>query len=67
MQVAVIEFARNQLGHPEANSEEFNPKAKPPVIVFMPEVSCNPKRGGNSRKETKRVERGRGGSRRESA
>jgi hypothetical protein len=39
MQVAVIEFARNQLGFPEANSEEFNPKAKPAVIVFMPEVS----------------------------
>lgn len=39
MQIAVIEFARNQMGWTNANSEEFAKAADPPVIVFMPEVS----------------------------
>ncbi len=42
MQVAVIEFARNQLGWSSANSEEFlapGATADPAVIVFMPEIS----------------------------
>jgi CTP synthase len=39
MQVAVIEFARNQLGWTGANSEEFTKTADPAVIVFMPEIS----------------------------
>jgi CTP synthase len=46
LQVAVIEFARSHLNLPgsganneDANSEEFNPDAKDPLIVFMPEIS----------------------------
>jgi len=39
-QVAVIEFARNVLGHTGANSTEFVQQGCPhPVIVFMPEGS----------------------------
>lgn len=36
MQMAVIEFARNVLGLPDANSEEVDPKAKDLVIHIMP-------------------------------
>ncbi|KAE9614520.1 putative CTP synthase (glutamine hydrolyzing) [Lupinus albus] len=39
MQIAVIEFARSVLGVHDANSTEFDPNAKNPVIVFMPEGS----------------------------
>lgn len=39
MQVAVIEYARNVLKLPEANSSEFNPETVDPVIIFMPEIS----------------------------
>lgn len=35
MQVAVIEFARNVLGHEDANSYEFNDKSTNPVIHLM--------------------------------
>lgn len=38
MQIAVIEFARSVLGVHDANSTEFDPNAKSPVIIFMPEV-----------------------------
>ena len=37
MQVAVIEFARNVLGWEDANSTEFNPDTKHPVVIDMPE------------------------------
>jgi CTP synthase len=37
MQLAVIEFARNVCGLRGANSTEFNPKTKYPVIDVMPE------------------------------
>ena len=37
MQVAVIEFARNILGFKNANSTEFNPKTKFPVIGLVTE------------------------------
>jgi len=37
MQLAVIEFARNVCGLKGANSTEFNPKTKYPVIDVMPE------------------------------
>lgn len=37
MQMAVIEFARNVLGHKDANSEEVDPKTKHPVIHLMEE------------------------------
>nr|XP_032799969.1 CTP synthase 1-like isoform X1 [Petromyzon marinus]XP_032799970.1 CTP synthase 1-like isoform X1 [Petromyzon marinus]XP_032799971.1 CTP synthase 1-like isoform X1 [Petromyzon marinus] len=37
MQLAVIEFARHQLGWTDANSTEFDPDTKHPVVVDMPE------------------------------
>eukprot|EP00276_Gloeochaete_wittrockiana_P003383 CAMPEP_0184648982 /NCGR_PEP_ID=MMETSP0308-20130426/6254_1 /TAXON_ID=38269 /ORGANISM="Gloeochaete witrockiana, Strain SAG 46.84" /LENGTH=561 /DNA_ID=CAMNT_0027081339 /DNA_START=326 /DNA_END=2011 /DNA_ORIENTATION=- len=39
MQVAVIEFARNMLNMPLANSTEFNSDTPNPVVLFMPEIS----------------------------
>lgn len=35
MQMAVVEFARNVMAWPEANSTEFNPKTDHPVIDLM--------------------------------
>ncbi|XP_041649419.1 CTP synthase 1-like [Cheilinus undulatus] len=37
MQLAVCEFARNVLGWEDANSTEFNPDSKHPVVIDMPE------------------------------
>ncbi len=37
MQIAVIEFARNVLGWKDANSTEFDPATKNPVVIEMPE------------------------------
>lgn len=37
MQVAVIEFARNVLGHADANSTEFNKDSKAPVVCLQEE------------------------------
>lgn len=37
MQLATIEFARNVVGIPDANSEEIDPKSRNPVIHIMPE------------------------------
>lgn len=37
MQLAVCEFARNILGWEDANSTEFNPETKHPVVIDMPE------------------------------
>ncbi|XP_061597195.1 CTP synthase 1-like [Cololabis saira] len=37
MQLAVCEFARNELGWTDANSTEFNPETKHPVVIEMPE------------------------------
>jgi len=37
MQVAVIEYARNVAGMSDANSSEFNPKSKHPVIALITE------------------------------
>ncbi|KAI8878403.1 CTP synthase, partial [Backusella circina FSU 941] len=39
MQIAVIEFARNVCGMPDAESAEFNPDTKTPAVVYMPEIS----------------------------
>jgi CTP synthase len=36
MQVATIEFARNVVGLKEANSTEFDPQAREPVICLLP-------------------------------
>ncbi|XP_072404085.1 CTP synthase 1b isoform X2 [Chiloscyllium punctatum] len=37
MQLAVVEFARNALNWSDANSTEFNPNTKYPVVIDMPE------------------------------
>ena len=37
MQVAVIEFARNVLGHADANSTEFNKDSSAPVVCLQEE------------------------------
>uniref|UniRef100_A0A4W6C5F2 CTP synthase n=1 Tax=Lates calcarifer TaxID=8187 RepID=A0A4W6C5F2_LATCA len=37
MQLAVCEFARNMLGWKDANSTEFDPESKHPVVIDMPE------------------------------
>ncbi|KAK2910006.1 CTP synthase 1-like isoform X1 [Channa argus] len=37
MQLAVCEFARNVLGWADANSTEFDPETKHPVVIDMPE------------------------------
>jgi CTP synthase len=37
MQTAVIEYARNVLGYKDANSSEFDPESKHPVIDLMPD------------------------------
>ncbi|KAJ3609317.1 hypothetical protein NHX12_023840 [Muraenolepis orangiensis] len=37
MQLAVCEFARNVLGWEDANSTEFDPESKHPVVIDMPE------------------------------
>ncbi|KAF8841987.1 CTP synthase [Paxillus ammoniavirescens] len=38
-QMAVVEWARNMLGIPDATSGEFHPDAANPFIIFMPEIS----------------------------
>jgi CTP synthase len=38
-QVAVMEFARNVMGHEGANSTEFEKDTPHPVVIFMPEGS----------------------------
>jgi len=40
MQIAVIEFARSELGWEGANSTEFEETNPHPVIIFMPEASA---------------------------
>ncbi|GMP71224.1 hypothetical protein CsSME_00029721 [Camellia sinensis var. sinensis] len=39
MQIAVIEFARSVLGLQDANSAEFDPNARYPCVILMPEGS----------------------------
>jgi len=38
-QMAVVEWARNVCGFEGATSGEFDPDAKHPIIIFMPEIS----------------------------
>eukprot|EP00928_Gymnodinium_smaydae_P088438 TRINITY_DN72521_c0_g1_i1.p1 TRINITY_DN72521_c0_g1~~TRINITY_DN72521_c0_g1_i1.p1 ORF type:complete len:661 (-),score=86.06 TRINITY_DN72521_c0_g1_i1:175-2031(-) len=40
LQIAVIEFARNELGWENANSTEFDESTPHPVVLFMPEASA---------------------------
>jgi CTP synthase len=49
MQIAVIEFARNQAGLPGANSGEFDPNSPHKVIDFMPGQSDDVNKGGTLR------------------
>jgi len=49
MQVASIEFARHVCGLKGANSTEFNPKTKYPVIYIMPGQRGIKKKGGTMR------------------
>ena len=44
-----IEFARNVLGLPDANSTEFNPKTPHPVISLMPDQQGIEDMGGTMR------------------
>ncbi|KAF9933668.1 CTP synthase ura7 [Linnemannia zychae] len=39
LQIAVIEFARNVCGMPDAHSVELDENTKTPVIIYMPEIS----------------------------
>lgn len=39
MQISVIEFSRSALEMEGANSEEFDPQTRYPVVIFMPEGS----------------------------
>ena len=48
MQTAVIEFARHVLGYQDANSSEFDPESKHPVIDIMPD-QLGVKMGGTMR------------------
>ncbi|WP_445736506.1 CTP synthase [Mariniflexile sp.] len=49
MQMAVIEFSRNVLGIPDADSTEMNPKTKNPVIDLMQDQKTITDKGGTMR------------------
>ncbi len=49
MQIAVIEYARNVAGIPDANSGEFDEQCKNKVIDFMPDQSEDIDKGGTLR------------------
>lgn len=49
MQCAVIEFARNVLNLPNANSQEFDPETEDPVIHLMPDQVNVENMGGTMR------------------
>lgn len=49
MQVAAIEFARNVLGYPDANSTEMVPQTTAPIIRMMLEQVNITKKGGTMR------------------
>jgi CTP synthase len=55
-QMAVIEYARNVCGLPEANSSEFDPKCRHCVIDILPEQKKIEGLGGNMRLGGKDVE-----------
>lgn len=48
MQIAVIEYARSELGIKDATSEEFNAQAADRLVMFMPEIDAKTM-GGNMR------------------
>ncbi|MBS4016380.1 MAG: CTP synthase [Candidatus Latescibacteria bacterium] len=49
LQCAVIEFARNVCGLKDANSTEFNPKTRYPVIYLLPAQRGKRQKGGTMR------------------
>ena len=49
MQMAVVEFARDVMGMPEASTTELNPKTKYPVIDMMEEQKKITTKGGTMR------------------
>ncbi len=49
MQIAVIEYCRHVLGFTDANSSEFDPEGKHPVIDLMPDQMGNIPKGGTMR------------------
>ncbi len=49
LQAAVIEYARNKSGMPEADSTEFNPQTPAPVICLMEEQKGLSQMGGTMR------------------
>ncbi|MFV0402227.1 MAG: CTP synthase [Oscillospiraceae bacterium] len=49
MQMAVVEYARTELGLAEANSTEFNENTPDPVIHIMPEQADVTEKGGTMR------------------
>jgi CTP synthase len=55
-QMAVIEYARNVCGIADANSSEFDPKSRSPVIDILPEQKKIEGLGGNMRLGGKDVE-----------
>ena len=55
-QLALIEFARNELNLKEANTTEFEPKCENPIIDFLPEQKKIEGLGGNMRLGRKEVE-----------
>jgi CTP synthase len=54
--MAVIEFARNVCGIRDANSTEFDPRCKNPVIDILPEQKLIEGLGGNMRLGGKDIE-----------
>ncbi len=48
-QLAVVEYARNELGYEEAHSTEFNPDTKYPVVDLLPEQREVEEKGGTMR------------------
>ena len=59
-QMAVIEYARNVCNIPDANSSEFDPRCKSPVIDILPEQKKIEGLGGNMRLGGKDIELKRG-------
>ena len=49
LQCAVIEFARDRLGLPQANSSEFDPHTPDPVIDLLPDQTVIKDKGGTMR------------------
>jgi len=56
MQIAVIEFARNVLGHTDANSTEFDANTPHPVICLLEDQKSVREKGGTMRLGTQPCE-----------